>query len=31
MGAGDVDKLMEIKTKDIVAILGPKVADIAEN
>lgn len=31
VGGGDVDKLLEVKTRDIVAILGPKIADISEN
>jgi Cys-tRNA(Pro)/Cys-tRNA(Cys) deacylase len=31
VGGGDVDKLMEIKTNDIVAVLNPTVADIAQN
>lgn len=29
-GGGDVNKLVEIKTRDIVDILNPKIADIAE-
>lgn len=31
VGGGDVDKLMEIRTRDIVDILNPKVADISQN
>lgn len=31
VGGGDVDKLMEIRTKDIVAILNPNIADISQN
>jgi Cys-tRNA(Pro)/Cys-tRNA(Cys) deacylase len=31
VGGGDVDKLMEIKTNDIVAVLNPTVADIGQN
>jgi prolyl-tRNA editing enzyme YbaK/EbsC (Cys-tRNA(Pro) deacylase) len=31
VGGGDVDKLLEVRTKDIVAILNPKVVDISEN
>jgi prolyl-tRNA editing enzyme YbaK/EbsC (Cys-tRNA(Pro) deacylase) len=29
VGGGDVGKLLEVKTKDIVAVLGPKIADIS--
>jgi prolyl-tRNA editing enzyme YbaK/EbsC (Cys-tRNA(Pro) deacylase) len=31
VGGGDVNKLLEVGTKDIVAILRPKIADISEN
>lgn len=31
VGGGDVDKLMKIRTKDIVDILNPKIADITQN
>jgi Cys-tRNA(Pro)/Cys-tRNA(Cys) deacylase len=31
VGGGDVDKLIEIKTNDIVAVLNPTVADIGQN
>jgi prolyl-tRNA editing enzyme YbaK/EbsC (Cys-tRNA(Pro) deacylase) len=31
VGGGDVNKLMEIRTKDIVDILNPKIADISQN
>jgi prolyl-tRNA editing enzyme YbaK/EbsC (Cys-tRNA(Pro) deacylase) len=31
VGGGDVDKLMEVKTKDIVDILNPRIADISQN
>jgi Cys-tRNA(Pro)/Cys-tRNA(Cys) deacylase len=31
VGGGDVDKLMEIKTNDIVSVLNPTVADIGQN
>jgi len=30
VGGGDVDKLVEIRTKDIVAVLNPKIADISQ-
>jgi len=30
VGGGDVDKLVEVKTKDIIATLAPAVADISE-
>ena len=31
VGGGDVNKLMEVRTRDIVAILSPKIADISAN
>jgi prolyl-tRNA editing enzyme YbaK/EbsC (Cys-tRNA(Pro) deacylase) len=31
VGGGDVDKLMKIRTKDIVDILNPMIADISQN
>jgi Cys-tRNA(Pro)/Cys-tRNA(Cys) deacylase len=31
VGGGDVDKLLEVRTKDIVAILNPRIVDISEN
>jgi prolyl-tRNA editing enzyme YbaK/EbsC (Cys-tRNA(Pro) deacylase) len=31
VGGGDIDKLVEIRTKDIVAVLNPKIADISQN
>lgn len=31
VGGGDVNKLLEVGTKDIVATLRPKIADISEN
>jgi prolyl-tRNA editing enzyme YbaK/EbsC (Cys-tRNA(Pro) deacylase) len=31
VGGGDVDKLLEIKTRDIVGVLGPLIADIIRN
>jgi Cys-tRNA(Pro)/Cys-tRNA(Cys) deacylase len=31
VGGGDVNKLMEIRTKDIVDILNPTIADISQN
>jgi Cys-tRNA(Pro)/Cys-tRNA(Cys) deacylase len=31
VGGGDIDKLLEIRTKDIVDILNPKIADITQN
>jgi prolyl-tRNA editing enzyme YbaK/EbsC (Cys-tRNA(Pro) deacylase) len=31
VGGGDVNKLLEARTRDIVAILSPKIADISEN
>jgi prolyl-tRNA editing enzyme YbaK/EbsC (Cys-tRNA(Pro) deacylase) len=30
VGGGDVDKLMEIRTKDIVQVLNPQIADITK-
>jgi len=31
VGGGDVHKLLEVRTRDIVSILSPKIADISEN
>jgi len=31
VGGGDINKLVEIRTKDMVATLNPKVADISKN
>lgn len=31
VGGGDVNKLLEVRTRDIVAILSPKIADISES
>ena len=31
VGGGDINKLLEIRTKDIVTALNPKVADISKN
>jgi len=31
VGGGDIDKLLEIRTKDIVDILNPKIADITQS
>jgi len=31
VGGGDIDKLLEVKTKDIVAVLSPTIADISRN
>jgi prolyl-tRNA editing enzyme YbaK/EbsC (Cys-tRNA(Pro) deacylase) len=31
VGGGDVNKLLEVGTKDIVAILRPIIVDISEN
>jgi prolyl-tRNA editing enzyme YbaK/EbsC (Cys-tRNA(Pro) deacylase) len=31
VGGGDVNKLLEVRTRDMVAILSPKIADISEN
>lgn len=31
VGGGDVNKLLEVRTRDIVAILSPKIADISAN
>jgi prolyl-tRNA editing enzyme YbaK/EbsC (Cys-tRNA(Pro) deacylase) len=31
VGGGDINKLVEIRTKDIVTALNPKVADISKN
>jgi prolyl-tRNA editing enzyme YbaK/EbsC (Cys-tRNA(Pro) deacylase) len=31
VGGGDINKLLEIRTKDIVTALDPKVADISKN
>ena len=31
VGGGDIDKLLEIRTKDMVDILNPKIADITQN
>jgi prolyl-tRNA editing enzyme YbaK/EbsC (Cys-tRNA(Pro) deacylase) len=31
VGGGDVDKLLEVKTTDIVAVLGARTADITTN
>jgi len=30
VGGGDIDKLMEIRTKDIVQVLNPQIADITK-
>jgi len=30
VGGGDVDKLLEVKTQDIVDILNPRIADVTE-
>jgi prolyl-tRNA editing enzyme YbaK/EbsC (Cys-tRNA(Pro) deacylase) len=30
VGGGDVDKLLEVRTKDIVAILAPRIVDITK-
>jgi prolyl-tRNA editing enzyme YbaK/EbsC (Cys-tRNA(Pro) deacylase) len=30
VGGGDIDKLMEIRTKDIVELLNPRIADITK-
>jgi prolyl-tRNA editing enzyme YbaK/EbsC (Cys-tRNA(Pro) deacylase) len=30
VGGGDIDKLMEIRTKDIVEVLNPRIADITK-
>jgi len=31
VGGGDVNKLLEVRTRDIVAFLSPKIADISES
>ena len=31
VGGGDINKLLEIRTKDIITALNPKVADISKN
>jgi prolyl-tRNA editing enzyme YbaK/EbsC (Cys-tRNA(Pro) deacylase) len=30
VGGGDVDKLLEVKTRDIVEIMGPRIVDIRD-
>lgn len=30
-GGGDINKLVEIRTKDIITVLNPRVADISKN